>query len=81
MKKLMILGALLGFLLSTAFGRAQDGAWPTVLWRASVVALGAGVLLRWWGALWLQVIHKVASDRLAANAASEPKTFVLPPRK
>lgn len=78
MKKLMILGALLGFLISAASGRAQGSAWPTVLWRASVCALCAGVLLRLWARVWLTSIQKVAADRIAASTAAEPQAFVLP---
>ena len=81
MKKLMILGALLGFLVSTASGRAQGSEWATVFWRGSVVALGTGLLFRWWGRLWLLSLQKVASDRIAANAAAAPDTFVFPLKK
>ncbi len=81
MKKLMILGALFGFISSTAAGRAQGSEWPTVLWRASVVALGAGMLLRWWGRIWLLSLQKMASDRIASNAAAEAQAFVLPVKK
>jgi hypothetical protein len=49
MKSLMILGALIGFSIGLLFGLADNGQWPSALWRASAAALIASVLLRWWG--------------------------------
>jgi hypothetical protein len=49
MKSLMILGGLLGFGTSVSFGLLQQSDWPSILWRSTVAAYGAGWLLRWWG--------------------------------
>lgn len=78
MKKQMILGALIGFVLGTASGWSQDCSWPTILWRATVCACAAGMLLRLWARVWAASLQKVATDRLAARAAAEPQAFVFP---
>ncbi len=63
MKSMMILGGLLGFLIGLGFGLAQESAWPAVLWRASAAALGAGILLRWWGRLWIKSLQQSRRQR------------------
>ncbi len=69
MKHLMILGGFVGFAIGIAFGVAQGSAWPNVLWRASVAALLAGVVLRWWGRVWLDSLAEARRER-----AAEPET-------
>jgi hypothetical protein len=59
----MILGGLLGFLLSLSIGLAQDSAWPNMLWRASVAAFAGGLLLRWWGGVWMKSLRQAQRDR------------------
>ena len=62
----MLYGGLLGFMIGIGFGVAQGSAWPDAIWRGSVVALGAGLLLRWWGGLWVKVLahsHQPGAQR------------------
>lgn len=66
MKLLMIIGGCTGFLIGLALGLAQESAWPTVLWRASAAALGAGVLMKWWGQLWIDGLAHARRERMAA---------------
>lgn len=54
----MILGALVGFVVSLGFGLSQEGTWPATLGRAAVAALVAGYLMRWWSNLWLQSLQE-----------------------
>jgi hypothetical protein len=68
MKKLMMLGGLLGFSTGLVFGLACGSSWPSVIWRASVAALGAGWLIRWWGRVWVRSLR----EGFAANLAVEP---------
>lgn len=78
MKKFMVTGGLLGFLIGLTFGLAQQSAWPSVIWKSSVAAFGAGILLRWWGRLWirsLQQAHQQASASSEKLAASKPLTL------
>lgn len=68
----MILGGLIGFLIGITFGLAQGSAWPAVLWRSSAAALIAGLLLRWWGRMWVRSLRQAQQDKLAAP--SDPIT-------
>jgi hypothetical protein len=63
MKKLMILGALIGFSSGLIFGLAQGSPWPDVLWRASVVCLASSYLFRWWGRVWLRSLQQAQNER------------------
>jgi hypothetical protein len=74
MKLLMLTGAFLGFGIGIGFSWAQTSAWPDVLWRACAAAYGGGLLLRWWGRLWIRSLREVSEERLAAavRAPSNP---------
>jgi hypothetical protein len=67
MKLLMVLGAIIGFLTGALLGLAGQGDWASVFWRASVAALAAGVMMRWWGRLWLRSWKAELDERLAAT--------------
>ena len=71
MKLMMMLGGLLGFGIGLTFGLAQESAWPAVIWRSSAAALCAGLLLRWWGKLWIKSLHEV---RREGPKLSRPET-------
>ena len=62
----MILGGLIGFLIGISFGIAQGSAWPAVIWRASVATILAGVVLRWWGGVWIKSLQQAQRERLLA---------------
>jgi hypothetical protein len=64
MKKLMILGAILGFSGGLVFGLLQHSPWPEVLWRASIVCFGSSYLFRWWGRVWLRSLREAQIERL-----------------
>ena len=72
MKKLMVLGAMLGFLIGTAFGLLQQCSWPSILWRSSISAVVAGLLLRWWGKLWIVGLRQAYAQKQAALVAKVP---------
>ncbi len=69
MKALMLLGAILGFCIGLLFGLADNGAWPFALWRACAAALAAGVLMRWWGRVWVRSLRAAAERRLAERSS------------
>jgi hypothetical protein len=71
MKKLMIMGGLGGFLAGTAAGLAQGSSWSSIFWRASVAAVAAGFLLRWWGQVWMNGLAEAHREKLAAIEALE----------
>lgn len=64
MKKLMLIGGMLGFVIGIVFGRLQAAEDSTVLWRSCVAALVAGLLMRWWGQVWVRGIHQAHVERL-----------------
>lgn len=64
MKTLMILGALIGFGIGLLFGMADHGQWPASFWRASAAALIGGLLLRWWGRVWVKSLRQATEQRL-----------------
>jgi hypothetical protein len=67
MKKLMIMGALIGFLSGVLTGLMQGSPWPEILWRSSIVCFAASYLFRWWGRVWLRSLRQAQLDRLAAD--------------
>ncbi len=66
MKSLMILGALLGFGIGMLFALAGRSAWPSALWHAAGAALVAGLLMRWWGRVWIKGLREAREQQLAA---------------
>jgi membrane associated rhomboid family serine protease len=71
MKLIMVLGGLIGFAIGLGFSWAQGSPWPSVVWRAAIAALLSGVLLRWWGRLWIQCLHQSHRERQAAAKSAE----------
>lgn len=79
MKKLMIMGGLTGFLIGFGVGIINDVAWPALFLRASVTALVAGVLMRWWGSLWIRGLQDSLAQKSADSTATKPAA--VPSRK
>lgn len=73
MRLLMILGGLIGFLIGIALGAAQGASLPEILWRSSVAAFLAGIVLRWWGKVWVSSLKKELRERAAATP-SKPES-------
>lgn len=76
MKSFMILGSVIGFLIGAGFSLAGDCPYSTVLWRACLSALIAGVLARWWSGVWYDGLQNAIENRRAA--ARPPKSEVKP---
>ena len=70
MRAWMLIGGMIGFLIGISFGLAQGSAWPSVIWRASAAAFVAGILLRWWGRMWIKSLQDAHRERL--NRKDEP---------
>jgi hypothetical protein len=67
MKLIMVLGGLIGFGIGLGFNWAQGSAWPAAVWRSAITALLGGVLLRWWGRLWIQCLRDSHREKQAAR--------------
>jgi hypothetical protein len=79
MKLLMITGGLLGFFIGISLGVAQNSPWPDIIWRASIVAYVAGLLMRWWGRVWIKELQNAAISRqLALSKAKASNQHSLP---
>ena len=63
MRMMMIIGGLSGFTIGISFGLAASSAWHLILWRSSLAALGAGLLLRWWGQVWTRSLQEADLER------------------
>ena len=79
----MILGGLLGFIVSLSFGLSQEGSWPAMLARACAGALLMGYLLRWWSHIWLRGLQEVNRQqrelaRLKAEQESHAESTTAP---
>jgi hypothetical protein len=72
MKKLMILGALIGFSSGLIFGLAQGSPWPAVMWRAALVCFATSYLFRWWGRQWLRSLRQAQMERLLSPELQTP---------
>ncbi len=70
MKTLMILGGMIGFLAGLGLGLVQTKVWADAFWRASVAALAGGLMLRWWGRMWLRCLIQAQEAKLTAAAAA-----------
>ena len=81
MKLIMILGGLIGFAIGFGFSWAQGSPWPSVLWRAVIATLLAGILLRWWGRLWIRCLQQSHSERQAALKNRDSSSQPTPAKK
>jgi hypothetical protein len=72
MRAWMILGGFMGFLIGILFGLAQGSAWPSVIWKASVATLLAGLLMRWWGRVWINSIRDSHRQRPSSEKDDGP---------
>ncbi len=71
MKQLMILGAMFGFLIGIGFGLAFESSWPTSLWRACAAAYASGMLMRWWGRIWVKSLHQAQNEQMTSGPRPE----------
>jgi hypothetical protein len=75
MKALMTFGSVVGFVMATVCGMANGSSWPNILWRASVAALAAALLTRWWGRVWFMgLTDAIQQPRDLRGSNSETKS-------
>lgn len=72
MKKLMILGAFLGFSSALLLAQYKGATWPDTFWRASVACVVSSFLFRWWGRVWLQALRQAQQERLHSLDQAPP---------
>lgn len=69
MKKMMMMGGLLGFGIGAVTGWVNEVGLPALFLRACVAALVSGLLFRWWGRVWLSGL-KESLEKAAAAAGN-----------
>lgn len=74
MKVLMLTGAVIGFLLGIGLGIAGEVNWPSVFLRAAFAAVGLGLLMRWWGGVWLRGVQASHEQRCLAEAVARQQS-------
>lgn len=67
MKLIILLGALIGFSIGMFWGWANQSPWPSVMWRSCAAAYGAGLLMRWWGRMWVKSLYEAHTERRLAQ--------------
>ena len=65
MKNLMILGGMIGFVGSGILGwmAREETLWLLV--KASLATCAGGLMLRWWGQLWLSSLKVAVREEMA----------------
>ena len=74
MKLIMVLGGLLGLGIGLCFSWAQGSPWPAAVWRSAITALLGGILLRWWGRLWVRCLRDAHREKQAAQRQRDPNS-------
>lgn len=72
MRLLVILGGMIGFGSGVLWGWFNQSLGAEALWRASVAALAAGFLMRWWGKVWIRSLQQ--SLEQSPTESSAPTT-------
>ena len=65
MKKMMILGGLVGFLIGMGFGFASQNDWVIILLKACIAAYLAGLMMRWWARMWMRCLRDAFKEKLS----------------
>ena len=69
MKFLIVIGGFLGFACGIALGWANGGEGSSVIWKSCVAAYLAGLMMRWWGGMWLKGLRQVNHEKFLAAQA------------
>jgi len=63
MKSLILLGGLIGFGIGVGFGLMQEKTMPSIMLHACVATYVSGMLLRWWGRVWIKSVQQANQER------------------
>jgi galactitol-specific phosphotransferase system IIC component len=70
MKKFMLTGTIIGFLLGIGLGIAGRTDWPSIFLHAAAAAAALGLLMRWWAGVWLRGLRASCEQRQQAEAVA-----------
>ena len=72
MKKMMLIGGMIGFGIGVGCGLCTEGAnWSGILLRAAATSLVGGLLLRWWSRNWIATLRELHLQQIAAMAKAQ----------
>jgi L-asparagine transporter-like permease len=63
MRSLILLGGLIGFGIGVGFGLMQEKTMPSIMLHACVATYVSGMLLRWWGHVWIRSVQRANQER------------------
>jgi ribose/xylose/arabinose/galactoside ABC-type transport system permease subunit len=63
MRSLILLGGLIGFGIGVGFGLMQGKTMPSIMLHACVATYASGMLLRWWGRVWIRNVQQANQER------------------
>ena len=63
MKSLLLLGGLIGFGIGISLGLVREKSLPSALIHACVALYAAGMLMRWWGTVWIKALQQSHEER------------------
>ncbi len=72
MKKMMIMGGLVGFGIGVVTGLVKEVTWPALFLRACVASWFSGLLFRWWGRVWISGLKDSIAQAAAAPKNANP---------
>jgi len=77
MKRVVTIGALLGFLIGMGFGLAERAPWPDAIWRAALTAFIASLLMKWWGRVWVRSLQQAHQEKTSTDGekTNEPESI------
>ena len=80
MKNLMILGGMIGFVGSGILGwmAREETLW--ILVKASLATCAGGLMLRWWGQLWLSSLKIAVQEEMDQETMKTDDSDVKRPK-
>ncbi len=63
MKKLLLVGGLMGFAIGMGFGLIRGESLPTALVQACIALYVGALLMRWWGRVWMKALQESQRER------------------
>jgi hypothetical protein len=63
MKKLLLVGGLMGFAIGMGFGLIHGETLPEAVLKACIALYLGALLMRWWGRAWMKALEESRRDR------------------
>lgn len=73
MKRMMLTGAMTGFACGFGIGWARETPLEDAFFHACLGAYLVGMLMRWWGGVWVQGLRESCAERAAVAKTDEDR--------